>query len=614
MTEVFAKELYDYYLTFNINNPKINLDLFNLFTDKLNILNEQDLINSPISNISVKYLGNEFNNCIKDIKFVLKQDKYKKMTFNCSLAKDLHILNNDQNILFEYFCKLPNTLGKFNGMRKFIIDNDIQNLDFFNNREKIQDLIINITNDSHRSAILNIINVYYTKNKIKNIVNKRYFDAKNRKIPKYATEFIIKYENFNKIINILTNYAKLKQLSKTTCRKNLSNIYVFNKMIFEKDIIFHDISLDSLIEFYKIRISQVCYGSSKELLYLINLLIDAKFFININKKFSILDISTSNTILESEIENPILDIDDTKRDYFTDIELNKIKEESKKNITDELIITLLSHYGLRIGGLINIHINNIYNFETNELLETGKTLEKGNKIRYFNITLDFELSKCLTAYLKENPHIIKNKYYLFHSVYTYSNISNQAMRSKINTICNNAGVIGSHVHPHAFRKTVVINLMKLGNSIDTVSKFIGHSSPNTTRNSYWVETNSDLTDNMIIPWIRTSKNVITLKDIGKLTKDVNIEVVSEKSGVSKDFLYFIQDVYQPLKKKCNILEEKLSLALSLLSSESNKKYLNEEQNIIEKINKKYEDYEKNKSKSEISNELLSSIAEVDDTD
>ena len=186
------------------------------------------------------------------------------------------------------------------------------------------------------------------------------------------------------------------------------------------------------------------------------------------------------------------------------------------------------------------------------------------------------------------------------------------MRSKINTICNNAGVIGSHVHPHAFRKTVVINLMKLGNSIDTVSKFIGHSSPNTTRNSYWVETNSDLTDNMIIPWIRTSKNVITLKDIGKLTKDVNIEAVSEKSGVSKDFLYFIQDVYQPLKKKCNILEEKLLLALSLLSEESNKKYLNEEQHIIEKINKKYEDYENNKLNSEVSNELLSSIAEVDD--
>ncbi len=29
MTEVFAKELYDYYLTFNINNPKINRHLFN---------------------------------------------------------------------------------------------------------------------------------------------------------------------------------------------------------------------------------------------------------------------------------------------------------------------------------------------------------------------------------------------------------------------------------------------------------------------------------------------------------------------------------------------------------------------------------------------------------
>ena len=60
------------------------------------------------------------------------------------------------------------------------------------------------------------------------------------------------------------------------------------------------------------------------------------------------------------------------------------------------------------------------------------------------------------------------------------------------------------------------------------------------------------------------------------------------------------------------MEEKLLLALSLLSKESTKKYMNEEQTIIEKINEKYEDYEKNKLKSEISNELLSSIAEVDD--
>lgn len=158
--------------------------------------------------------------------------------------------------------------------------------------------------------------------------------------------------------------------------------------------------------------------------------------------------------------------------------------------------------------------------------------------------------------------------------------------------------------------------MKLGNTIDTVSKFIGHSSGDITRNSYWVEAQSDLTDNMIIPWIRTSrtsKNVVTLKDIGKLTKYVNIDDASEKSGIIKDFLYFVQDVYQPLKKKCNILEEKLALSLSLLSIESNKKYVNEEQNIIDKITEKYEDYETNKLNSDISNDLLSSIDEEDNT-
>ena len=542
MTEIFAKELFNYYLTFEIKNPKINLELFTLFTKKLNISNKEDLINVPNTNIKVEFLGNQFSGCMKDIRFILKQKKYEKITF-LGYSKLHNSLTNEQNIIYNHFEKISKGKLRVHGLREFIIDNNIINLEFFNDKINIQNLIINIEKESYRKTLLRLINIYYISIKSKKIINKRCVNTKNKELPDCMTQFIDKYNNFNNIIHFINNHYKAKNLSKKTYINYLTIIYTFNKMIFEKDIVFHEINTKNLINLYIERKANICQIASICLLFLLNLLIENNFFTNIINKISLTDINIS----KPELINFNVDIDESKKDYFSDDELIKIKEESKKIIEDELIIILLSHFGFRIGGLRNIHINNIYDFEKNELKDTGKTIEKGNKIRYFNITLDYELSDCLMRFLNKNPYILQNKTFLFYSSYSDSNISDTMMRQKIKKICEKAGITGPHVHPHAFRKTVVINLMKLGNSIDTVSKFIGHSSPDTTRNSYWVETQSDLTDNMIIPWIRTSKNVITLKDIGKLTKDVNIETVSEKSGVSKDFLYFIQDVYQPLK-------------------------------------------------------------------
>ena len=603
MTNIFAEELYDYYLTFKLNNEKINLELFKLFTQKLNISNKHELIEIPIKNISINFLGEKFHKCLKDIKYILKQEQYQKITFGSSKSKLVDKLNNEQNIIYNYFYKLiNNNCYKMNIFRHFILDNNIQHLDFFNNREIIYELILNYEKKD-KLILIKFINFHYQNIGIKKIINEKYINKnKNDKIPNCMANFIIKYNNFNKIVDIIFNHYKSKNLSKNSYDSYLNIIYSFNKLIFEKNIVFHDISCESLIDMYIIRSKQIKKKGLNVLLFLLNLLIEHNFFINITKKLSNLDVNIS----KMTIDDFKFDIDETKRDYFTDIELSKIIEESKKNIEDELIILLLSHFGFRIGGLRNIHINNIYDFEKNDLKDIGKTLEKGNKIRYFNITLDFELTNCLKRFLKEKPFIIKNKYYLFYSNITDLNLTISCLRNKINNICKNAGIIGSHVHPHAFRKTVVINLMKLGNSIDTVSKFIGHSSSDITRNTYWVETQTDLTDNMIIPWIRTSKNVITLKDIGKLTNNIDIDKASEKSGLSKDFLYFIKDIYQPLKKKCNLLEEQLQLALSLLSEESNKKYLSDEQNIINKINEKYKNIEEDKFSSNMSSSVLDS--------
>lgn len=71
-------------------------------------------------------------------------------------------------------------------------------------------------------------------------------------------------------------------------------------------------------------------------------------------------------------------------------------------------------------------------------------------------------------------------------------------------VCVRVGLTGSHIH--AFRKTFVIKLIREGNSLDNVSKFIGHSTPTVTAKSYWVPTQEDLIKNMKMSWVLNSGN------------------------------------------------------------------------------------------------------------
>jgi len=80
---------------------------------------------------------------------------------------------------------------------------------------------------------------------------------------------------------------------------------------------------------------------------------------------------------------------------------------------------------------------------------------------------------------------IMNKQTSFMGISIFKLNSKAAICVKLHDIADKCGIKGMHVHPHAFRHTIVNNLMTCGNKLENVSRFIGHSSVSTTETYYW---------------------------------------------------------------------------------------------------------------------------------
>lgn len=139
-----------------------------------------------------------------------------------------------------------------------------------------------------------------------------------------------------------------------------------------------------------------------------------------------------------------------------------------------------------------------------------------------------------------------NKNYLTGSI---EPINEQSIANMIKEICKRAGINGDHIHPHAIRKTVVINLMSEGNTLDSVAKFIGHSSSSVTAKHYWTPTQNDLIKTMNLSWL-----------VGNSINDLSES--SSSSGNTNQMNKIATMIIEGVKAK-----KRLEHAISLLSRE-----------------------------------------------
>jgi site-specific recombinase XerD len=254
------------------------------------------------------------------------------------------------------------------------------------------------------------------------------------------------------------------------------------------------------------------------------------------------DLYTLNT---TEILSKINDQRDVPceniRRHFYDDEVGKIMEYIKEDTKYTLIFTILREVGLRIGAVVTLQTKHFINHK-GVYIDSCRKLEKGKKYRTFPVSDN--LKEKIKSYLDENIDIKNNiDSYLFPSKIG-KHLSTDSVRNKLIRITEYLEIYGHHVHPHAFRHTIVNNLMAEGNKLENVSKFMGHSSISTTEQYYWTTELENILPTMNIPWLKGSNSVKFAypDDIEEDTTD-NRE---DDTELSTDLLVSILGVYHSL--------------------------------------------------------------------
>ena len=182
----------------------------------------------------------------------------------------------------------------------------------------------------------------------------------------------------------------------------------------------------------------------------------------------------------------------TKKEAFTELELEKMRAELKTN-REKAIFEVLLSTGCRVAELVNIKIAEI---NGEEILVHGKG-EKDRTV-YLNAKAQWALNEYLSERSDSSPYLFPGGHYerfLRHKKgnkrikskewYKNPNLVDESkhidpgtIESTIRNIGKKAGV---QAHPHKFRRTCATFALRRGMPIEYVSKMLGHEAISTTQ-------------------------------------------------------------------------------------------------------------------------------------
>lgn len=172
-------------------------------------------------------------------------------------------------------------------------------------------------------------------------------------------------------------------------------------------------------------------------------------------------------------KNPTVGLEPIKiekriRKPFTDEELEKIKTICK-NERDIALVEFLYSTGVRVSELTALNISDI-DLNTKSVIVYGK----GSKERetYLTATACMYIKRYIAQRKDDNPS-------LFVSVRSpHKRLTAQSVEKMLNRLGSRCGV--DRVHPHRFRRTMAINVLKKGMPLEEVKELLGHVKLDTT--------------------------------------------------------------------------------------------------------------------------------------
>lgn len=153
----------------------------------------------------------------------------------------------------------------------------------------------------------------------------------------------------------------------------------------------------------------------------------------------------------------------------------------------KFLFSILYFYGLRIGELRAIRKEN---FTKERLIIdsqiSNKTLEKGQillRTKTLSSNRIFPMLDHIYSLYEEYSNVYPaDSLYLFPSLSDSLTIGETTIRRKLLYYCKKANL--PYIHPHSFRHSCASLLINNGLDYLQVSSWLGHSSPNTTLNTY----------------------------------------------------------------------------------------------------------------------------------
>ena len=163
---------------------------------------------------------------------------------------------------------------------------------------------------------------------------------------------------------------------------------------------------------------------------------------------------------------------------------------------------LLREIGLRASALCHLKYGMLID-ETHTPRHVCRVPEKGRTWRSFVTSLP--LKQAIKRYAEElrDSSLADKDMYFLNPTHPDRPLCDGLVRRGLRQIAQAAGVTEVVVHPHAFRHTIVGQLVDAGNPMELVSKYMGHKQVSTTAVNYWVPTIVELQAQMNNPFTGT---------------------------------------------------------------------------------------------------------------
>lgn len=250
------------------------------------------------------------------------------------------------------------------------------------------------------------------------------------------------------------------------------------------------------------------------------------------------------------IPNQRVPADPNKRRTYTDEEIQSMYNAVANDPVMDLCLTILVEIGLRSNAICYLTYGQIVD-EFHKPRHTCSVPEKGNKLRTFSTSPNLKQKIVTFIHHMSAEDMPNNNWYVFStSKLKDKPLPAGTLSTRLKRIATSAGITDVVVHPHAFRHTIVGKLVDVGNSMDVVSKYIGHSNVDTTQKFYYVKTFDEITKELKNPFT----DMVTPEQKEEYEKE-RIDKYKQRLDCAIEIIDKIKSIlYESVEKELTVLQ------------------------------------------------------------